>query len=582
MSSYIYLYFIHSAVAMSFMKLSSGRDVGQCQQEDKHGGHCFAPSEYWQNDGTCVHSQYTRRCHVPDTREFKFTLRISMRQLRYLNSKSIELWIRGSGPGLSWNKPVKLQKSASGVGIWVTEISYIYDSQGLLCTGTKHCLFNQRNLEFRVYQDEEGKDGMLGPNLYVNLPVPSSMVGGVFFITPTVDVYPWFGGASIILKDITFSVTPLGNVKATLLYPPSFYYNARKKYPVVIMFGSKLSLQISPLLELMFIHEASIQEAVVIVLHHNNSAPYCEFNPYPEGSEGEYVNLIWKCKREDCKTCHHCWDLENQLKCDSDTFRSSAELCLYPTRCSQKVWGETWLDLIEEHIIPGVLEDSQNRILVDFPKDRLTIMGFDGTGLLACHAAVTRPHVYSNAACFSAPFHWPLKSLTNRTVAHETGLGRAMNNFSHNFMFYPELFSFHATQQYYIDYGELDNIHFPFVDIDYYIDEFENQLHEMFDVPLQNVLKFKKLAMAGNNYHLHPEGGVEILNRIKIPLLFFLGAEGGPNQVFPLLQELSVTPPSKTDVPIPDECLTELLFEQRRNEVMTSVPLEIFLLTIGD
>ena len=583
MSCCILYYATRFAASVSLFMLTSGRDVGRCQNEDKKGGHCFAPNEYWQHDGTCILSQNVKRCYVPDTREFRFTLRISIKQLRFVKSKRIvDLWIRGSGPGLSWSKPVKLKKSAGGIGIWVTDIYYIYDSQGLVCTTSKHCLFNQRALEFRLYKDEKGKETMLGPNLYISLPVSNSMAGSPLFLTPTIDVYPWFGGISIVMEDLTMSSMSLGNVKATLLFPPSFNYNARRKYPVVIMFGSTVSLQITPLLELMYIHEANIQEAMVIVLHHNSTAPYCEFNPYSEGSQGEDVNLIWRCKMEDCKTCHHCWDPEEEHKCDRNTFISSAHLCLYPTKCSQRILGEAWLDFIEEHVIPQVIRKSQSRILVDFPKDRLTIMGFDGTGLLACHAAITRPHVYKNAACLSAPFHWPLKSLTAHIPAQKTGIGRSMKNISHNFMFYPELFAFHVTQKYYIDYGELDNVRFPVIDIDYYIDAFVNKLHEMFDVPLQNVLKFKKLPRAGNDYHLHPSGGAEIFNRIKLPLLFFLGAKGGPNKLFPLLQHGAVEPPTKpTGLDIPDECLVELQLDQKQIGMSTGVPIEILLLTIG-
>lgn len=580
-------HFIHLGVTLSFLILTSGRDVGQCQKgADKHGGHCFAPSEPWQHDGTCIHSQNAKRCNVPDTREFKFTLRVSIRQLKFVKSKFLsQIWIRGSGPGLNWSKPLKLQKSASGVGIWETHISYNYDSQGILCNNAEHCTFNQRALEFRVYQDEEGMEDMLGPNMYVSLPVSSSMAGHSLFISPKVDVHPWFGGASITLESLTLSDMSLGNIKVTLLYPPSFDYNARRRYPVVIMFGYMVILQITPLLELMYIHEASIQEAFIIVLHHNSTAPFCDFNPFPEGTKGKDVNLIWRCKREeDCRTCHRCWDPEEALKCDRDAFISSAQRCLYATKCSERPLGEAWLDLIEENVIPQVKWKSQSRILVNFPKERLTIIGFDGTGLLACYAAITRPHIYKNAACLSAPFHWPLKSMSRRLPAHKTGMGKTMKNASQNFMFYPELFAFHVTQKYYIDYGELDNTHFPFLDVDYYIDAFVKELHEMFDVPLQNVLQFKKLPMAGNDYYLHPDGGVEILNRVKLPLLFFLGAEGGPNEALPSLQDPdTLKPPNRTgDLNIPDECLVELQLDQRRNDMDRSVPLGVLLLTIGN
>ncbi len=565
------------------------RDIGPCLGENLVGAHCFGPGAHWENDGTCVNVTSTGlRCFVPDTRDFKFTLRISIRQLRLStggNSRPLDqLWIKGNGPGLKKNEPVQLRKSASGVGLWVTDISYKYDSEGILCNDENHCSFDQRALEFRVYQDRSGQFDMVGPNLYVNIPVSRSLFGHPLYLSPMVDVYPWFGGRTVITEEFAIPglQSPFNDLKMNLLYPPSFDYNVRRRYPVVIVFGNRVGSQISPLLESMYVHEASIQEAFVITINYDSVAPFCGYNPYwNRNRDLENVNLVWRCKREfDCYECLRCWDKMQNFRCNKEGFETSARRCLHPHECSGA--GEDLLDVIENSVIPQIESKIQNRLLTDFPRDRLSIIGFDGAGLLACHAAVSRPLIYKNAACMSPPFHWPINSLDQSDVsADSTGIGKVFSNLSYSFMFFPEPKALYATQKYYIDYGEMNNNHFPIINTDYYVDWFITKLRNTNSVPKENIVLFKNVPMAGNNYFLNPDGGIEVFNRIRMPLLFFLSVEGSPNAVFPLVSQITAAVVENETIDIPDECLAQLQILQEKEGLNSGIPIEVFVITLG-
>lgn len=569
---------------------SAAKDVGPCQAKSAVGSHCFSPDAQWQFDGTCAQLKDKHRCHVPDTRDFKFELRISIQKLMSSStsgSRPLEkLWIRGNGLGLSWDTPVKLQKSAKGLGLWVIEVGYTYDSKSTLCLKPAHCLFNQRALEFRVYQDKEGKHDMIGPNLLVNLPVQDSMFSKNF-ILPTVDVYPWFEGAAITIENVTLTdlPAPFEKLTASLLFPPSFDYNVRRKYPVVILFGSGEGIRVSPLLETMYSHEASIVETFVINIHYFDSAPFCAFNPYSKANSGT-VNSIWRCKDDhQCKMFKFCWFSE----CDDELFEEGTRTYLHAVSCSGS--GEIMLDIIEERLIPTAKTKASGRLLLNFPKNRLTVIGYDGAGLLACHAAVSRPHIYGNAACLSAPFHWPLNVRPggDSPPADATGISKALSNASEEFLFYPEKRAFYMSQKYYIDYGEKDNDFFPLIKARQYIQWVIDKLKIEFGVLPENILYFKRVLRSCNNYFTHADGGTEVLNRIRMPLLFFFGAEGGPNVAFPslILPIQGMDPDEEVEEEedesvIPEECLLQFQIFQRKNEKTNSVPLAILLIYVGE
>ena len=100
-----------------------------------------------------------------------------------------EVWLRGSGPGLTWDRPIRMHKFEDE---WRFEYTYTSDSFDRTCTRLDHCALIQRAVEFRVYKDEQGRMGMLGPNYYFRLPLSQSTHSSNSSSLHTIHVYPWF------------------------------------------------------------------------------------------------------------------------------------------------------------------------------------------------------------------------------------------------------------------------------------------------------------------------------------------------------------------------------------------------------
>ena len=519
---------------------AEGREVGRCFQ-NVEGSRCHERNKAWQRDGVCMFKgsaggQPGPVCAVPDKRTFKFAIIAKLRQLKKIPGTKpiIKLWIRGSGPGLSWEKSTEMKKTASALDVWRTELSFDADSGALPCLSSSYCAMNQAALEFRLYRDELAQDGMLGPNTYVPLPISHSLSGAADFMIPEVAIQPWFDGMKITKTEFTISssmhVTGKEGeleVGVTLLYPPSFDYNIHKSYPLVIMFGAKEAVLITPLLEHMFVHEASIDEVVVASIHYLDAAPFCLLNPFKDSE-------IWRCKTgQTCHQCQSCWDYRRAEPCDKEEFIEKAKKCLTVAQCGGR--GEEILDFIELDLLPNLLERTANRLLLDFPRSRVTIIGYDGAGLLACYAALTRPTVYGNAGCLSAPFAWPLKHLLP-DVTETFGM---QGVYELKLLPQPKLQMEYATQKYFIDTGEKDNFFFPVVNPFHYTERFISSLKEKLKLRDNVNILYSSFPGMDNSYYHFPDSGGKMLQRMRHPLLFFLGAKGGPSRNFSKMLQIT-------------------------------------------
>jgi enterochelin esterase-like enzyme len=583
------------------------RNVGKCIK-DIHGSKCYQPKSNWQHDGICLRDKTTSRssCHIPDTRQFKFSIAARLRQLKILPGvkKVTNLWIKGSGPGLSWEKPLALQKSASALDKWKVDISYTYDSNALLCLSTSHCSLQQKALEFRVYRDELGKQDMLGPNFYIPLPISNSMAGALGFTAPEVMVYPWFDGTSTTVQQIRIRIDRvmtrnLGTMTFNMILPPSFDFNARKTYPLVLLFGAPT---ITHTLEHMYVHEASIKEAIVVTIDYVDDAPFCLFNPFNEDMTplAFESNKVWRCKgsSQECHDCQTCWDEQRLEKCEKEEFINQAMRCLQAVGCFGR--ADDLLDHIELKLLSEVAKKTQNRAQVNFPRDRMSIIGFDGAGLLACYAALTRPYYYQHAACLSTPFHWPMPSLKDIGVNRaRQGIGQVLHELNTTLLISPGLRLLHMTQKFYVDIGENDNFFFPAVDPYENAQWFVQLLKDTLWLEDSTNVYFSVVPDGGNSYYHHKRGAMEVFNRLKVPLFFFLRAEGGPNRDFPRIakvsdtayhqQELDLGISSKeieesssegNDTASQDTCHA---FDRRRRKPQgqSGVPIPVFLVTVG-
>ena len=507
----------------------STRSVGRC---DRPLEQCRGKK--WQHDSLCSPD---KQCVVATERRFSFQIVVKMRSARKeagAKKKVGSLWMRGSGPGLSWEKPVELRRSGASVDSWRTKIGYRSSSDALLCTARDYCTYNQKAVEFRFYRDQQGKEDMVGPNFYLQLPVSESMEGSASFLTPTITVFPWFDGRKVTVRqyELTSSFHSLGLInmedhKTTLdvIFPPSFEYNVRKRYPLVLYLGYD-ARAFAPLLELAYVHEALTREAVVVgVRPLDEKPPYTFLSPYRDSG-------WWYCPKTPCevKKCATCWlPRTREDACDKTEFTYQSKNCM-PFSNDRESYGEMFLDFIELDVLPKVREVTQERVEVEFPKHRLSIFGeFDATSLLACHAALTRPHIYQNAACFSAPFYWPLHSPTKVVGEVQQVFQRLRRQFEKT----PALRTAYLSQKYYIDISFNQQAVVPVVDAYKHTDDFVERLKDtLYLEEGRNIVYFTvpDIAVAPVMRESGSKGAMMVYDRFLPALRFFLPAEGGPNR----------------------------------------------------
>ena len=519
--------------------------IGGCSQ-NREGSRCTARSTDWPHDGACLFDDKFKKtaCHVPDSRLFFFKL-VAVIIPREGHQPIDRLWIKGSGPGLSWKQSKEMKKNMKGY--WSLDIKYRYDSNSVLCVEESQCTLNQRALEFRVYRDELALDDMIGPNIYIRLPISKSMSGSSDFSPPHVFCYPWFDGKKVVIKDYTLR-SPLhfnhynNFIRGQVFYPPSYDYNVLKLYPVVIVLGG-MKNKLGPILESMYVYESNIEEAIILSVDNLFSAPYCEFNPFhlvvpnPSYYSGTYV---FECTgSQDCDSCMNCFDPSRVEFCDAKEFSSQARRCGFTgVRCSG--WAGAILDNIEYILLPQFSAWTMNRILIDHPKDRISIVGIDGGGLLACFAALSRPGVYKNAGCISASFHWPFRSLEVKENRKNQGIGLLLDEITERMKIRKELQVLHSSQKYYVDVGEHDNQLMPIVEAHNYSDWVVEQLAIRLKLDPENLLYFRNVLGGKNSVkHLKQFGDYRMIERIKVPLLFFLKPEGGLNEDYPRMPKIS-------------------------------------------
>lgn len=541
--------------------------VGECSKK-RQSNRCTGANAFWQYDGICIDESDDTRlptCHVPETREFSFKLIASIVQLNVTGALPVHrLWIRGAGPGLSWERSTEMTRVKDGY--WMLPIKYVYDSNALLCLKESRCTLNQRALEFRVYRDVHGVDEMLGPNIYVPLPVSNSISGHHEFSPPYVLTHPWFDNKRVLavnyaFKDIlNFEPHFSRYVNFTAFYPPSYEHNTMKRYPVVITFGSNLKNLLIPLLESMYAHESSIEEAFIFALHNPNGPPLCEYNPFVVLSYNAFKyggNYRYDCydrgdddclqckfdfneecirclkKDEKCIECMNCLNDQRAELCDAKEFAEQAKLCGFRSiGCNAR--GDAILDNIENILLPEMSFRTAGRIKIDYPKDRISIIGIDGAGLLACFAALSRPLVYKNAGCLSAPFHWPIRTLILKESREKQGIGLLFEELADKMTVSPELQLLYATQTYYIDVGEFDNDYMPIVNEHNYSDWVVDQMIARLHMDPSNILYYKNVLGGHNSaFFLHRDGDNRMLDRLRLPLSVFLKPQGGLNAFHP-------------------------------------------------
>ena len=165
-------------------------------------------------------------------------------------------------------------------------------------------------------------------------------------------------------------------------------------------------------------------------------------------------------------------------------------------------------------------------------------------------------------------------------------------------MLRPELKILFATQKYWIDVGEYDNDYLPIVDEHNYSDWVVEQMKTRLKMDPENILYFRKVLGEGNSYHhLRLMGDNRIVDRLKLPLQWFLKPEGGLDAKHPRTPQLSGEDYSKRkeevskladtagpavlvsqDYKQQDKSCKEILLEKQDK----TVPVSVYLISIGE
>ena len=517
-------------------------------------------------DGVC----YKEKCIVPDPVEH--TYRISARyspQNNTDNDQTLqEMWIRGSGPGLTWSQPIRMQNTADE---WIFEYSYTSDPFDVTCTRLDHCGLLQRAVEFRLYKGNQGRTGMLGPNYYFRLPLSQSAPPSSNPTLHTIQVYPWFHSRHIreqLYDYLTYtpvfersednwrnyiSLKPVTYL--AVYYPPSFHENKHKTYPLVLTAGSSYtSTKMSnSYLEYAMAEEGSLEEVVIVVL-----PPYRYIDTYEECSMSPYENYCFKCKEVGC--LGHCLTCSDPLRldpCEASQFRRQLQECTNANPCGQR--AEEFLEMIEFQVLPMIQEVTQNRVHLDYPRHRITITGYRHGGLFACWAAMRRPDIFQNVACLSPSFYLGIgKDDYEPLYEFKEEIEKAATKAADNW----PLSTLYSTQNYYIDMGEADSKMFAIYDAyQTTLDVVEHLKHHL-HFRLGENLYFEVFPKYSASKGIYDSNVVEndkpYFHRLLYPLLTFFRPAGGKSIDFPRTPKLNDLHFAEWEVKLQDKLFPSL------------------------
>lgn len=495
-----------------FSTVNSSVQLQKGCQQAKPFAEC-TPKNTTQFSGTC----FGGSCHIRDPVDFKF--RVSAKYWPRRIDKSIrDLWLRGRSRelGLSWDNPMKMKPTGMS-GVWSKDFSYKVDP---LCGTLPSCPNRHWSFEFRVFSSEEGGE-MLGENIYHVLPVAGSVSGVQVVLPPVVEVSPWFHGTNVAVRSETISVPPqlLGGTgmskeavpyEFVLVYPPSFEDNIARRYPLVLVLGKNVTELAAPSIEHAVIREASMREALVIGL------------PFPEGDACSILPYVTKdivCKEglcgEDCQTCR---SPERGKPCSKDELQNEMERCGRVRWCGGQ--ANSFIELIEHHILPHLLEVTHNRIDIDPLHSPATIVGYRHGGLFACFAGIKRPDLFGNVACLSPSLYMPYLDEPEYSFRQE------LQSVSDRITADPSLVVLHYAQTFYIDFGSKDSFHYPMYNARETTAELVDFLVHRLGMTINKNLYFREFP-GHSAYVLSDEADLAYFHRLLEPLRVFLAPKGG-------------------------------------------------------
>ena len=291
---------------------------------------------------------------------------------------------------------------------WRYTVSYSSSVRGFHCHGDD-CPpetrpgYKGRRFQCRIYAGDKTSN-MDGPNFAVKLPV--SQTSAVFEEKPTFTFYPTFSGHMHVLNFPASDLGGSGNetIRVPILYPPSYNQNLYKKYGVTVLldFAPETMLINQQLLEEAYKRYGLAEDTIYVGYGDYESGIIGEISRHnlltpSEGIEFECINGT---RLDLCGGC-----LPANVTTD-DFDRIMRDKCGYPVTVGGKL--DIFLDFLVKKALPAVVAHSGNRAMIS--RENLSIVGYSLGGLAACHAAWTRPQIFSAAACQSSSFWWPKRA----------------------------------------------------------------------------------------------------------------------------------------------------------------------------
>ena len=282
----------------------------------------------------------------------------------------------------------------TGSDTWQITLTYQSAEDGYRCQFcADNTSFTGSHVQYRIFVDD--MVDMIGGNLQFKMPVSRS--SEYFHHSPEILAYPWFYSKKGTATAISMESTEIGrNVSVILSTPPSFYENTYKRYPTILTFDFAMET---------YKFRADIVTKPIVDLG--------TIGEYIAVGFGDYVNMD---ERDVLLT----QVTGTNFVCINGTFSDNCGHCLpsginfteinsYRDSCAKMVTtggkGNDTLDFLINKAIPEAKQFTNNRMLTDQPN--LGVMGMSLGGLMACHAAWTRPNTFGYAACGSPSFWWP-------------------------------------------------------------------------------------------------------------------------------------------------------------------------------
>lgn len=342
--------------------------------------------------GTCINGTCTViQAEVRKDLRFKIVVRYPETTLKMHNGR--ELYMRGNALGFSWRSGIQLIKTA--VDTWQATIKYKSSRKGFTCQSCQDQTYlSGTDFEYRIYIDD--KIDMIGGNFQLKLPI--SKASSYFDAVPVYHIYPWFFSKTGSVDTVPIASTQIGGIRDILIYtPPSFEENTYKSYPTMLVFdlneelyNTSVELINSPIVE-----EATVGEFILV--------GFGDYHP-----QTERTDVLTQVSGPSF-TCTNGTFLDRCGNCLPTEFDNYTVYLSFMHKCGKDIEmggkGNDTLDFLVKTVLPKVNRLKNNRMLVDQPN--LGVMGYSLGGLMACHAAWTRPKIFGYGACQSPSFWWP-------------------------------------------------------------------------------------------------------------------------------------------------------------------------------